>query len=252
MKLLTHLYFGDPSKEFSLHLAKTLLDSGADGLEIGIPYSDPVCDGPVFQAACKRALQNNIAPQDVFDGIKQLRRDGYTQPIYITTYYAPIFAMGEDKFIAKAKECDAQGLIIPDLLLEEQVSLQNLCTKNKLSLIQFATPYTTANRLQKVLEHAQDFLYCIGAPSVTGKTVYSTEQKVALIKKTTTSLPLMIGFGISQPSEVKQLIKAGASGVIVGSSIARMYEKNLNNPEQALSKISSFIKELKKATMEAL
>lgn len=252
MKLLTHLYFGDPNKEFSVRLGKTLLDSGADGLEIGIPYSDPVCDGPVFQAACKRALHNKIVPQDVFDGIKQLRRDGYTQPIYITTYYAPIFAIGEEKFVAMTKECGAQGLIIPDLLLEEQKSLQALCRQHKLSLIQFATPYTTDARLQKVLEHAQDFLYCIGAPSVTGKTVYDTEQKVAMIKRIKTNLPRMIGFGISNPSEVKELIKAGANGVIVGSVIARMYEKNLGSPAKTLPQINVFIKKLKKATMEAV
>ncbi len=255
-KLMCHIYFGDPNPEFSIKLAQTLLDSGADGLEIGIPYSDPVADGVVFQNACKRALKNGMNPDEVLRGIGKIRETGCTQPIYITSYYAPIFTMGEEQFVLRAKESGANGLIIPDLLFEEQKTLRSFCNQQGLSLIQFATPYTSKQRLRMIAQKAKDFLYCIGAPSVTGKTVYTTEQKVVLIKKITKELgllkkdiPLMIGFGISQATEVQELIATGVDGVIVGSAIARIYEKHLDNPEKALPKIASFIKAMKKATI---
>src|SRR3989338_5282950 len=166
MKLMTHLYFGDPSTEFSLTLAKTLVENGADALEIGIPYTDPVCDGEVFQRSCARALCSVTSPYDVLEGAKKLSKT-LKVPIYLTSYYGPIFKIGVTKFVRMAKQAGATGLIVPDLLLEEQSELSAACTQHGLSLIQFATGYSTKQRLKKIISVSNDFIYCIALPGVT-------------------------------------------------------------------------------------
>ncbi|OGG19848.1 tryptophan synthase subunit alpha, partial [Candidatus Gottesmanbacteria bacterium RIFCSPHIGHO2_02_FULL_40_13] len=172
--LMTHLYFGDPSEEFSLKLAETLLIGGVDILEVGIPYTDPVCDGEVFQRACKRALSNGMTPLQVLKGINRIREKGCKNPIYLTSYFAPIYKIGLKKFVTAAKSTGVTGLIIPDLLLEEQQNLRRLTDKYSLSLIQFATVYSTKKRLKEIIQASTNFIYCVSLPGVTGdRTSYS-------------------------------------------------------------------------------
>ncbi len=251
-KLMTHLYFGDPSEGFSLKFAKTLLENGADILEIGMPYSDPVSDGEVFQRACKRALEAGVTPPKVFAGIKKL---GFKVTIYVTSYFGPVFKMGVEKFLIKVKEVRAQGVIIPDMLLEEQDDLLKLGKKYGVEVIQFATPYSTPERLKKIVAAAQktksSFIYCVSAPGVTGVKDKLPKETGNLIKrvKKLTKIPVFVGFGISKPGHVQQVIKAGGDGVIVGSAISRIYEGNLKNPEKTLPEIAKFVASLKKATV---
>lgn len=276
-KLMIHMYYGDPDVRFSQKLAQTILDSGADILEVGVPYTDPVCDGIVFQQACKRALAAGITPLQVFEGIKNLRSKGYTQPIYVTSYYGVIFAMGVDRFMAMVKDAGAQGVIVPDILLEEQNELLQAGEKYNVSVIQFATPYSTNERLKKilsvVLRHSENlngilrratpssfafraskdkqdddnsFLYCISLPSVTGAEKKQRNLTVLRrINKLNMEIPIFMGFGINTPSDAKEMIANGADGIIVGSAVARIYEKDLSVPEKSLVKIKKFIKSLK-------
>jgi tryptophan synthase alpha chain len=254
--LMTHLYFGDPSKDFSLELAKTLVKNGADILEVGIPYSDPVCDGEAFQKACNRALINGTTPLDVFDGITKLRKSGLKTQIFITSYFGPVFKMGIEKFIKKAAEVEAQGIIIPDILLDEQVGLLKIAKKYNISIIQFATPYSPDGRLKKIISASTDFIYCVAAPNITGAKNTIDKNTITLIKKVkkltqelNKSTPVYVGFGISTTVQIKELINAGADGVIVGSAIAKIYENYLGKPSESLPEIGSFIKTLKKATI---
>lgn len=249
-KLMTHLYYGDPSEEFSLKLAETLLNSGADVLEIGIPYTDPVCDGAIFQRACKRALENGITPIKVISGIKKIREKDYKQKIYLTSYYGPIFKIGIESFVKMAKNAGVDGLIVPDILLEEQKELQQSCRSYGLSLIQFATTYSDIQRLKQIADASTDFIYCISVPGVTGEKV-ETPKLLKLLKKlkSLTDKKIFVGFGIKSPKEVKNILQMGADGVIVGSAIARIYEENINDPIKALPKISVFIKSLKEGTI---
>lgn len=249
--LMTHMYFGDPSEEFSLKLAETLLDNGADILEFGIPYTDPVCDGEVFQRACKRALESGITPIKVFAGIKKIKEKGYKQKIYLTSYYGPIFKIGIEKFIQTAKKAGANGLIVPDILLEEQKELNTACEKFGLSLIQFATIYSDRVRLSEICKASDDFIYCISLPGVTGEEVGGKEKLIRLLKllKSITDKKIYVGFGIKSEKEVKEILNFGADGVIVGSAITRIYEENINDPFKSLPKISAFIKKLKESTI---
>lgn len=243
---MTHLYYGDPTEEFSLKLAETLIDGGADILEIGIPYTDPVCDGEVFQRACQRSLINGTNPLKVFAGIRRLRNAGIRNPIYVTSYYGPIFKIGEEIFVKLTKQAGVKGLIIPDLLLEEQKELKNHCKKHHLSLIQFATVYSSEKRLREIVRASTDFIYCIALPGVTGDKKESTRlPRLLKLLRSLADKRIFVGFGISSKGEAERIIRMGADGIIVGSAIARIYEKDLHNPFQALPEISTFIKSLK-------
>lgn len=256
---MTHLYYGDPNEEFSLKLATTLLDSGADILEVGIPYTDPVCDGEIFQRACTRALENRITPIKIFEGIRKIRDKGYKQKIYLTSYYGPIFKIKVAKFVNDAKNAGVNGLIVPDILLEEQGELRRACDKFGLSLIQFATVYSSIERLKKICQKTGEFIYVISLPGVTGETIFPLNYSYSytevdagrLIKnlKKITDKKVFVGFGIKSPRDVKKILQMGAEGAIVGSSIARIYENNIKYPEKSLTKISVFIKSLKESTI---
>lgn len=245
-KLMTHLYWGDPNERFSSQLAKTLIDSGADILEIGVPYTDPMCDGPVFQRACHRAIAAGTTPQDVFDGIGQLRKGGVTHSIYLTSYFGPIFKMGVAKWMKKAQSVGVQGLIIPDILLEEQKESRREAKKHHLSVIQFATVYSSEERLKHVIAASTDFIYCIALPGVTGDAAGERNKLEALIRsvKRLTSLPIYVGFGIRNAADAKEILSYGADGIIVGSAIAAIYEKYIdkkNMENESLTEISTLI-----------
>jgi len=260
MELMAHFYYGDPSEEFSLKLAKTLLEAGTDILEVGIPYTDPVCDGEVFQRACQRALASGITPFKVLEGIGKIRGEKPRRPIYLTSYYAPIFKIGIEKFIGLAKEGGVWGLIVPDILLEEQTKLRDTCQKYGLSLIQFATVYSTKKRLEEIGKASADFIYCISLPGVTGEsflpfhsgdrhTNVELERLIGDLKKITDK-KIMVGFGIKTKEEAKKILRLGADGVIVGSAIARIYEENIKRPFETLPQISAFIKSLKESKIK--
>lgn len=273
---MTHLYWGDPNEEFSLRLAKTLVDSGADILEIGVPYTDPMCDGPVFQRACHRAIAAGTTPIDVFEGIRKLRTTGTTQPIYLTSYFGPIFKMGITPWMKRAQSVGVSGLIIPDILLEEQQELEREATKYSLSVIQFATVYSSTERLKQIIAASTDFIYCIALPGVTGDkhhvivrpqpkqsrsqhrdptgsprflSVARDDIKLLIHRiKSLTDLPIYVGFGIRSGEDVQEILSYGADGIIVGSAIATIYEKYMdknNSEESSLREISLLIRGLK-------
>lgn len=251
-KLMTHIYYGDPNEEFSVKLTKTLINAGVDILEIGIPYTDPVCDGEVFQRACGRALSNGTTPLQVLEGIRKMKKIGINKPIYLTSYYAPIYKIGIKRFVRIAKDTGIEGLIVPDILLEEQEELQRYCKKCGLSLIQFATIYSDRERLKQTCNASSDFIYCISLPGVTGDDQGDRNKLEQLIRniKTISDKKIYVGFGIKSSEDAREIIGLGADGIIVGSAIARIYEKNIKEPFKVLPKISLFIKSLKESTIE--
>jgi len=238
--LMTHFYYGDISPEFSQKLALTLMEAGADILEIGIPYSDPVCDGEIFQAACRQALKQGITPDDVFSGIKKIR-EKTDIPIYLTSYFGPVFKIGVERFLKKALESGVNGFIIPDLPLEEQ--------KFKLPLIQFATVYSNEERLRQIVQASRDFIYVMSLPGITGDKHHGREnlKKLLGMIKRQTDKKTYVGFGIRTPEEAAEIIEMGADGVIIGSAIAEIYSLHPLKYEESLEKIRKLVINIKKA-----
>ncbi|MEM2994896.1 MAG: tryptophan synthase subunit alpha [Candidatus Bathyarchaeia archaeon] len=251
---MAHLYYGDPNEEFSIKLAKTLAENGADMIEFGIPFSDPIADGPTFQAACERALKNGVTPTKCIEAIKRLRQEGLKAPLVVTTYYNIPYVMGVEHFLREIKGAGAQAVIVPDLPIEEAKPLIEEGRKLGVHVILQVTPTTSKERLKKILDNSSGFIYIIGIEGVTGAREQLRKSTIELIGNVRkhTDVPIMAGFGISKREHAKAIISAGADGVIVGSAYAQIYSKNLENPERTLPEIAMLAKQIKQGCIEGV
>ncbi len=249
---MPHVYYGDPNEEFSIELIKTLVENGADMLEFGVPFSDPIADGPTFIAACERALRGGMTPTRCIEGVRKLRKAGVDVPIILTTYYNIPYVMGLEKFTKTVKEAGVQGLIIPDLPIEESDELLRFAEKSNIRVIFQVAPTTSDERLEKIVSAASGFLYVVNVEGVTGARESLLESTVNLLKKVRarTDVPLMAGFGISKGEHAAAMVSNGADGVITGSAVAKIYSKNLKSPEKTLQEIAKFAAEMKQACKE--
>lgn len=223
---MAHVYCGDPSVEFSEKLIK-VLEPSIDILELGIPFSDPIADGKVFQQACQRALEKGVTPKDVFSVIERLKNSGFKKQIVLTTYYNIIFKMGISVFVDILAELGIYGVIVPDLSLEESLELKKACEEKKIHLIYLIAPTTTEERIKKILELASGFVYIVSTTGVTGtkKKAKNKVKKVIQEIRKCSQIPLLIGFGISKPEDITELKELDVNGFIVGSQICRLYQK---------------------------
>jgi tryptophan synthase alpha chain len=244
---MPHIYYGDPNTTFSQKLIMTLVESGADILEIGIPFSDPTADGPTFQAACERSLKNGTSPMDCIHGIKLLRERGISTPIILTTYYNIPYTMGIKRFLDEIKTAGIQGVIIPNLPIEEAEHIVVEGRENGIHTILQVAPTTNDDRLKSITAKASGFIYIINLEGVTGARNPITESTINLIKRVRkfTDTPLLAGFGISTGEHANTLLKAGVNGIIAGSVFARIYEKHLDNPEDSLEEIAQIASQIK-------
>ena len=238
---------GDPRPEDTPEIARAMIRGGIDILEFGLPFSDPVADGPVIQKAGERALSAGMNPGIFFEMAGNIR----DVPKAVLTYYNIVLQRGLDKFTADCARTGIDGLVIPDLPLEEAGPLLAACKKNRVCLIMLVAPTTTDERLKKILAVADGFLYVVSVAGVTGPRKdlsNQVESLVARIKKSSGNLPLAVGFGISTPEHVKEVIGAGADGAIVGSAFERIIEANLQDKKKMLMELERFAKDLKAAT----
>jgi tryptophan synthase alpha chain len=249
---MSHVYFGDPHATFSLDLIQTLADHGADMIEIGIPFSDPTADGATFQAACERALSNGTTPATCLKGIQKLRKRGIDLPIIVTTYYNIPYVTGLGAFMRELKEAGAQGIIVPNLPIEEARNLLTEGNRRDLHVILQATPTTTANRLGNILDAASGFLYVINVEGVTGVRDTLRASTVHLIKqiRRRTDVPVLAGFGISTKEHAAAVVSAGADGVIVGSAYAKIYANNLQHPDDTLPSVAHLAQQIKQGCID--
>ncbi len=248
--LITYITAGDPSLELTEQLVMTMEDAGADIVELGIPYSDPLADGPVIQRATRRALESGTNLDSVFATVSRIRSK--TQiPLAFLVYYNPILQYGIPRFLRKCYQSGVDGLIIPDLPLEERTELRNILAEMQLpiSLIPLVAP-TSSQRVQSIVADASGFIYCISSMGVTGQRDNFPPELGDFLKnvKSNTQIPTAIGFGISSPNAVSKL-KAHADGVIVGSAIIKVMEDVLNaQGQQEINKeVHAFVKQLAQA-----
>ncbi len=222
--LIPFLVSGDPDLEVTRRLVLGAVDCGADVVELGIPFSDALADGPVIQGASRRALASGTNPAGVFNLAGELRQETEV-PLVLLTYCNQLFQMGEELFLEKMKEGGVDGLIVPDLPLEESAFLRHAAAERKLSYINMVALSTDEERCRKISRAGTGFLYCVSVAGVTGARREIPREALARLKKlrSITSLPLALGFGISNREQVKAAAPF-ADGVIVGSALIKGME----------------------------
>ncbi|MDK2918901.1 MAG: tryptophan synthase alpha chain [Candidatus Petromonas sp.] len=243
--LITYVTSGDPDLATTVDLVLTMEKAGADIVELGIPYSDPLADGPVIQRGAKRALEGGADIDSIFTMVKDLRKKTDI-PLVFLLYYNSIFKHGIKSFLDKCKDTGIDGLIIPDLPLEERRELNEMMKDYPIDLIPLVAP-TSEDRIEKILLDGDGFIYCISSKGVTGKRDHFEVDLKNFINKVKkyTDKPLAIGFGISDGEAIKNL-KSLADGLIVGSAIVEKIEEGMKEG-QIKEKVFDFVNELHKA-----
>jgi len=213
--LIAYICTGDHTAEESIDYVKALIRGGTDIIELGLPFSDPVADGPTIQEGNDRALNAGMTPDLYFEVIASLKVD---IPIVAMTYYNIIFRRGHEKFCKDCVLSGISGIIVPDLPIDEAEDFSFTCKKNNINLIFLLGPTTTEYRMEKILAMGSGFIYLMARPGVTGKRTIISNSTVELIQKVRTDLPKVVGFGISDKKQAVEIIGAGANGVVVGSA----------------------------------
>jgi tryptophan synthase alpha chain len=239
---VTFLMCGDPDMATSLAIIKALPKAGADIIEIGMPFTDPMADGPAIQAAGLRALKAGMTLTKTLQVVRDFRKDEATTPIVLMGYYNPIYIYGVDKFLADAKSAGVDGLIIVDLPPEEDTELCIPAMKAGLNFIRLATPTTDDKRLPAVLANTSGFVYYVSITGITGSASAATSDvasAVARIKRHT-KLPVCVGFGIRTPEAARDIAQA-ANGAVVGSALIDVLRETLDANGKATTKTVSAV-----------
>ena len=249
-KLVTFTTGGDPDLETSFSILKTIINNKIDIVEIGMPFSDPMADGPTIQESSTRSIENGTIINDIFELVKKIRSLNNEIPVILMGYYNSIFNMGIEEFTSKCVEVGVDGLIIVDLQPEEDDNLFLKTKENNIDLIRLITPTTDKERLKTILNNASGFLYYVTITGITGQNsanLKELESSINLIRSES-NLPIVAGFGIKSRKDVEN-ISTFTDGVVVGSSIVNIIKDNISNKKSMLEKIDSFTKDLKKGTI---
>ena len=241
---IAFLTAGDPSKEKTLEFILAIEEAGADLIEIGIPFSDPIAEGPVIQDANVRALSKGIHTDDIFDLVVDVRKKSDI-PLAFLTYLNPVFYYGYEKFFKKCKEVGVNGIIIPDLPYEEKDEVSKIADKYDVDLISLIAP-TSDDRIKMIAKDAKGFIYLVSSMGVTGirsKIKTNLEDIIGEIRKVT-DVPVAVGFGINTPEQSKNISKI-SDGVIVGSAIVKIIKKY---GDKSTPYIKNYVSEMKNAT----
>lgn len=240
--LITFITAGYPTLEATEKLVYTLEQNGADIIELGIPYSDPMADGPIIQMSSQQALKQGIKIIHIMERVKAIRKNSQV-PIVYMMYYSNIYKYGREAFVLDCRAAGIDGLIVPDLPLEEREELESLCSQNEIYLIPLVAP-TSKHRIKEITKNAKGFVYCVSVSGVTGmRASIATNLKYYMEEVShETSQPRAIGFGISSKSMAEKY-KDYCEGIIIGSAIIKIISENKG--EEIFNKVGSFIKDIK-------
>ncbi|MBO3769349.1 MAG: tryptophan synthase subunit alpha [Thermoproteota archaeon] len=251
--LIAYVTGGDPSPKYTPKIVEALVKGGVDIVEIGIPFSDPIADGPVIQASDVRALNAGTTPNTVLNIVREVKKTSEI-PIVLLTYYNIIFRKGVGRFLEDASKSGVDGIIVADLPVEEAEEYKENAEKNGIDTIFLASPSTSSSRLEKILRMTSGFLYLISVFGVTGIREHVSQITIQTLKRlrhyTVNRIPLAVGFGISKPEHVKSIISYGADGAIVGSAFVKLIEEKYGDLTNILEALTSYAKSLKAATRQ--
>ena len=248
-KLITFITGGDPDFETSKDIIKTIINNNIDIIEIGMPFSDPMADGPTIQLASNRAIKKDINLDKIFSLSKFAKNLKNNLPIILMGYYNMILHYGVKNFVTNCVKNGVDGLIVVDLQPEEDEELIENLKNSNIDLIRLITPTTNEERLKLILQNASGFLYFVSITGITGQksaNLIELEKSIRKIKNFT-DLPVVPGFGIKNATDVKNICKI-SDGAVVGSSIIKIIENNLADKKEMIRKIDLFTKDLKEAT----
>ncbi|ULJ60005.1 tryptophan synthase subunit alpha [Wielerella bovis] len=241
--LITYITAGDPNLATTLQVMHSLVDNGADIIELGIPFTDPMADGPTIARAAERALLNNTSLRDVLNVVRQFRETNQITPVVLMGYLNPIHKMGYETFTQAAADAGVDGVLTVDNPIENIAPLQEALSSRGLDCIFLIAPTTTEERMQAIAQHARGFVYYVSLKGVTGSAQLNTDevaQHLAVLRKYV-QLPIGVGFGISDATSAAK-IAAVADAVIVGSRIVKEMEQNVGNEAQAVGTLVSELK----------
>ncbi len=246
--LIPFITAGDPSPEFTVPLMHAMVDAGVDVIELGVPFSDPMADGPVIQRASERALKFGVSLKDVLAMVADFRRDDTDTPIVLMGYLNPIECMGYPQFVRNASDVGVDGVLIVDMPPEESGAVVPLLNASEIAPIFLLAPNSDENRIKKINAVAGGYLYYVSLKGVTGAAhlaVRSVEKKLQEIRRLT-RLPLAVGFGVKTP-ETAAALGQFADAVVVGSTLVSQVESNLDRPEVIKEKIIGILKSMRSA-----
>ncbi len=246
--LIPFFVIGDPDYRTSLDLIKTAIDTGADILELGIPFSDPIADGPTIQKADMRALANGITPSKALELIDEVAQYKAI-PIGLLVYYNLLVQYGVKRFFGDFKRVGGTSVLVADLSIDDADEIAPLAKTAGLDTVFMVTPNTAEDRLRRIVTETTGFIYTVSTLGVTGARDTVSDRVKPLIHriKSVTQTPICVGFGISNAEQARQVADAGADGVIIGSAIVRMIEQNLMDKSRMLSEIRRFITDTRNA-----
>jgi tryptophan synthase alpha chain len=240
--LVTFLTAGDPDPETSLAILRAIPAAGADVVELGMPFTDPMADGPAIQMSSQRALKAGQTLKKTLDMVRTFRQGDDATPLVLMGYYNPIYIYGVDRFLRDAKSAGVDGLIVVDLPPEEDAELCLPALKAGLNFIRLATPTTDDKRLPAVLANTSGFVYYVSITGITGTATPDPGKVAAAVAriKRHTSLPVAVGFGV-RTAEQASIIASGADGVVVGSALVNALKGSLDGDDKATAKTSTVV-----------
>jgi tryptophan synthase alpha chain len=246
--LVAFTVIGDPDVQTSLKVLDAFTKGGADILELGVPFSDPVADGPINQKAAERALKKGMNTEKVFSFIRQARKKTEA-PIGLLCYYNIVLQYGIERFYREAGKCGVDSVLVADAPLEESEQLCRASLKTPVRTVFIVTELSDNARIRKIAKQTTGFLYLVSRLGVTGVQSQLDPSVGRLIRrvKSATRRPVCVGFGVSTPQHVRALKKTGVDGIICGSAIVKVIEDNLADRKEMLSRLESFVRSLKKA-----
>jgi tryptophan synthase alpha chain len=244
--LIPFFVIGDPDEQTSLELVKTAIDAGADVLELGIPFSDPVADGPTIQKADIRALNSGMTPARALAFIRKVT-DYRPIPVGLLVYYNLLIQYGLEQFFADFKAAGGTSVLVADLSIDDADEIAPLAQKAGLETVFMVTPNTAEDRIKQVARRTTGFIYTVSLLGTTGERTALSDSVRPLVArlKSLTDKPVCVGFGISTPQHAAQVAAAGADGVIIGSRIVKFIEENPDSPKTMKEKVFDFITQIK-------
>ena len=242
---LPFIEVGYPNIEFSKELFYFFQRKGAAAIEVGIPFSDPLADGPTIQKASKIALENEVTLAKTFELLGEIKND-ITVPLVLFSYLNPILSFGLENFAAKLKATNVAGVIIPDLPLEESDEISELLSKNGIDLVFLVAPSSGAKRIEKISKKSSGFIYLVSSTGVTGvRESFSSRLTEILTRiKAASSLPVAVGFGVSKPEHIANLKEINVEGAVIASAFIKIIDQCAGKKKMALRNLDEYIDSL--------